>query len=175
MRALVAVYEECEKEYPVQLLHRRRIARSHLTPQLDHPSVVWRTEINLKVVWGLYAYQGNYKMYHHRLPVRLHTPQTFKYTFRDQDRTVIDLTGYLAVFLLVKKQGTPYATAEAEFDGDRTLGKARYLGYTFLEDGSYSVQFVAIDPAGFKVYGDPALLNVAENIDDLGLDELPAQ
>lgn len=107
-----------------------------------------------------------------RYPVRMNTPQRLDYVFRDLSDAVIDLTSYLSVSLLVKREGEELITLVADF-GTRTAGAVFYDAYQFLTEGSWTAQFVALNAASKPVYGEPVRMTVVKNVDDLALDELP--
>lgn len=111
-------------------------------------------------------------MQQYRWPARKNSPHRFENVIRRPDGAIIDLSGYTGVDVMVKKQGTDVDTQEAEF-GDQSVGEVIYDGYIFDTDGEWSIQFVATDPAGNPVYGEPLRITVARNLDDLAADELP--
>lgn len=136
------------------------------------PFVRWQSKISTYVRWGNLYYGTNYKMYEHRPPVRMGSPQDFFYTYRNQDAAVVNLTEYTGVYVVMKRQGDMYETRSAEFDGDKTLGKVKYSGWIFATDGIQWVQFVVYDNTGAYRYGDPAQVRVVKNVVNLATDEV---
>lgn len=141
------------------------------TPVAALPFIEWNTKISVEVKWGNLAFNTNYKMYEHRPPVRMNSPQDFKYTFRNQYGAAISLADYTAVYVSVKRQNDVEDTMAAQFD-DIAAGKVKFTGFSFVSEGLYHVQFVVVDAVGTPRWGDPAQVRAAKNTPDLAADEL---
>lgn len=117
-------------------------------------------------------------------PVRNNTGQPLSYTYRDQNRSVINLT------TLLSPANLPYTTScscELRLPGqavitvagtfvNAALGQvATVAQYTFTMPGPWEAQFYCADSAGNKLYGEPILFTVAKNQDDAALTDLPLQ
>jgi hypothetical protein len=134
-------------------------------------AISWDGPVNVKISWGSVFWEGNYKMYEHRQPVRMSDPQVVSYRYRDQDGVTIDLTNYVAVYLLVKYQNAVYETAVGRFE-DKVAGKVAFDDYVFQFNGIWVLQFVSVDGLNKTRHGDPAQVKVVKNTEDLVGEEL---
>lgn len=149
----------------------RRASRRRVVPIAPLPFVEWNTKISVEVKWGNLRYETNYKMYEHRLPVRLNSPQALKYTFRDQYGNAINLSLYTAAYVAVKRQDDVEETFAATIT-DVLGGKVQYDNHAFEVEGIHHIQFVVSDAGGTMRWGDPAQVNAAKNVPDLAAGEL---
>jgi hypothetical protein len=131
--------------------------------------IQWTGVTNLHIAWS----GGVPAVIQYRTPVRRNTRQSLTYTFKDQDKTIIDLTGYVSVTLETKLEGQPYSVLAADFLGSRIGGQVQ-CGAVFSLVGVWDLQFVAQDGAGNRVPGEPLQALVVPNVEDLALSQLPA-
>lgn len=104
-------------------------------------------------------------------PVRKLTPQFLSYQFKDQDGVIIPLTAYVSVSLKVKVQGTAYSgPLPATFDS-KPAGTVNAT-YSFPTAGTWLAQFSCVDGSGNTLDGEPVMVTVVKNVEDLAADDL---
>ena len=99
------------------------------------------------------------------------------YQFLDQNQSPINLSSYNQVFLELKLQGVVMESALAGEFVTASDGIVQLPGtWTPVGIGSWSAQFYVTDlsvPPN-RYYGEPVVFQVAANVDDLRLPQLPA-
>lgn len=103
----------------------------------------------------------------------MNTRQKLMYTFHDENDEIIDLTNYTTAHLEIKAKGTTVSTITANFVSPKTNGEVEYDAYTFTVEGIWLAQFYVQDVSNNKVFGEPILFKVVENLEDLSLLGLP--
>jgi len=111
-------------------------------------------------------------MIQYRKPVRINVPEVLRYTFKDQDNNIIDLTNYATVWLESKLQGQVYSTTASTFINPQTSGQVQLLGFVFPTVGTWNIQFYCVDSMGNKLFGEPLQVMVVPNVENLSLDQL---
>jgi len=139
-------------------------------PSSTGSRITWYGRTNLVVRWA-YAGQG-YGMIQYRYPVRMETPQDLECFMRNRAGTALDLTGYTAVTVHIKKQGDDEEVLDASFGTPTTSGRVYYNGYQFASEGTWFVQFYVVNSSGATIHGEPVRLKVVKNVDDLDTEEL---
>ena len=118
------------------------------------------------------------------VPVRNKTGQTFQYTYRDQNKSIINLLNLSSpasqpytnsVFCELRLPGQAVITVAGTFISQSGGVVATAAQYVFTIPGAWEAQFYCTDAAGNRLYGEPILFTVAKNQDDAALTDLPLQ
>lgn len=110
-------------------------------------------------------------MIQYRTLVRINTAQKIKYTFKDQNGAVINLTDYVSAFLEVKRQGDTFDTVDANIT-NAIGGQVEVSTLVFDTAGVWEIQFYVMDAGGNTVFGEPIRFRAVLNVEDAALNEL---
>jgi hypothetical protein len=136
--------------------------------------IVWDTTVETEIVWGDPPNGETAAMYQHPKKVRKNNTIRLRYTFRDAAGEPISLAGYASVWLMAKCDGQEGTTVLATVDAP-TLGKVSCL-HKFDSFGVWNLQFRADHTlAVLEQNGDPAHVEVVNNVSDLAAADAPLQ
>lgn len=132
------------------------------------PDILWTGITNQSLVW-----EGGSGMIQYRQAVRLNVRQELRYTFKDENGVVIDLTNYISAQLQVKLLGSAWEFVGGDFAAPLTDGRVFCLFQAFTIPGKWCAQFVAEDGTGYRLFGDILTFRVTDNVEDLAIGDLP--